>query len=127
MKPASLLRMLLIFGTMKHPLLYVTNAKGKVLAVQVAIEDWIALLEKVCALQASLWPKGKLDNRLDALAQKRVGHKKKMELDDIGFIGTGRVITEEETMLISAHIQANKAKMAMPMSSTTKRKSRTKV
>lgn len=119
--------MLLTFGTMKHPLLYGTNAKGKVLAVQVAIEDWIALLEKVCAMQESLRPKTKLDKQLDKEVRKRIGNKKKADLDDIGFIGTGRAITEEETMLISAHIQANKAKMAMPMGSTIKRKSRTKV
>lgn len=102
--------MLRTFGSMKHPVLYVTNAKGKVLAVQVALEDWIALLEKVCALQESLRTKTKLDKQLDEELRKRIGNKKKVDLDDIGFIGTGRAITKEETMLISARIQANKSK-----------------
>ena len=35
---------------------------------------------------------------------------KDLELDDIGFIGIGRPITEEESKLASAHIQAYMAK-----------------
>lgn len=35
---------------------------------------------------------------------------KHLELDDIGFIGDGRPMTEEETRMASAHIQAYKAK-----------------
>lgn len=97
---------------MKHPVLYVTNAKGKVLAVQVAIEDWIALLEKVCALQERLRPKAKLDQQLSEVVRKRIGKKRKVDLDEIGFIGTGREIMKEETMLISARIQANNVKSA---------------
>ena len=115
------------FGIIKHPTLNVTDAKGKVLVVQVAIKDWIALLEKVCALQERLRPKTQLDKQLSKLVRKRVGKKKKVDLDDIGFIGTGRAITEEETMLISAHILAKKAKVALPMRSTTKRKSKAKI
>ncbi len=33
-----------------------------------------------------------------------------MELDDIGFIGDGRPITDEESKLASAHIQAYMAR-----------------
>ena len=119
--------MLLTFGIMKHPILNVTDAKGKVLAVQVAIEDWIALLEKVCALQENLRPKTQLDKQLSKLVRKRIGNKTNVDLDDIGFVGTGRVISEEESMLFSAHIQAKKAKVALPMRSTTKRKSKVKI
>lgn len=32
------------------------------------------------------------------------------DLDDIGFIGDGRPMTEDETRMASAHIQAYKAK-----------------
>jgi len=105
--------MLIPFGDMKHPILNVTDAKGKVLAVQVAIEDWIALLEKVCALQENLRPKTQLDKQLSELVRKRIGNKKKVELDDIGFVGTGRVITEVESMLMSARVQANKAERSV--------------
>ena len=109
---------------MKHQILYVTDAKGKVLAVQVALEDWIALLEKVCELQQKLRPKSPLDRQLAALVRKRIGNKKNVDLDDIGFIGTGRAVSEEVSMLISAHIQARKGKSARPKKKTAKLKSR---
>lgn len=35
---------------------------------------------------------------------------KHLDLDDIGFIGTGRAMTEEESKQASAHIQAYMAK-----------------
>lgn len=110
---------------MMHPILNVTDAKGKVLAVQVAVEDRNALLEKVCALQENLRPQTRLDSQLSKLVRKRIGNKRNVDLDDIGFIGTGREITEEETMLISAHILAKKAKSSVPIRSATKRKSKT--
>ena len=105
--------MLLTFGIMKHPILNVTDAKGKVVAVQVAMEDWIALLEKVCALQERFRPNTQFDKQLSKLLRKRIGNKRKVDLDDIGFVGTGRVITEEESMLMSARVQANKAERSV--------------
>jgi len=105
--------MLLTFGIMKHPILNVTDAKGKVLAVQVPIEDRNALLELVCALQERLRPQTQLDSQLSKLVRKRTGKKKNVDLDDIGFVGTGRVITEEESMLMSARVQANKAERSV--------------
>jgi len=89
----------------KHPILYITDAKGKVLAVQVDLKDWIALLEKLCDLQQKLRPTTALDKRLDTEVRKRIGNKKKVDLDDIGFIGTGRAVSEEESLLMSAHVQ----------------------
>jgi len=98
---------------MKNPLLYVSNTKGKVLAVQVAIGDRNALLEQVCALQENLRPQTQLDKQLSKLVRKRIGNKKKVDLDDIGFIGTGRVVSEEESMLMLARVQANKAERSV--------------
>lgn len=99
---------------MKQNLLYVSEPNGKVTAVIVAMEDWIALLERICDLQEKLRPKNPLDRKLAALVRKRVGNKKNVDLDDIGFIGTGRSMTKEESMLISVHIQAMKAKRTSP-------------
>lgn len=39
---------------------------------------------------------------------------KHLDLDDIGFIGTGRAMTEEESKLASAHIQAYMAEHGKP-------------
>lgn len=88
--------------------LYVNEPNGKVVAVLVAIEDWIALLEKVCDLEQKLRPTSALDKRLDALVRKQLRSKKKLDLDDIGFMGTGRAMTEAESLLVSAHIQLSK-------------------
>jgi len=44
-----------------------------------------------------------------------------LELDDIGFIGIGRPMTEEETRLASAHIQAYMAKHPAPERKASKR------
>lgn len=90
--------------------LYVTKANGKLIAVQVAIKDWIALLEKLADYEEQLRPKSKLDKQLAELVRKRVGKKKNVDLDDIGFIGTGRPMSDMESLLTSAHIQAQKAK-----------------
>jgi len=46
---------------------------------------------------------------------------KEIELDDIGFIGIGRPITEEESRIASAHIQAYMAKHPAPKRKTAKR------
>jgi hypothetical protein len=89
---------------------YVTEPSGKVVAVLVAIEDWIKLLEYVCDLEHKLRPTSAQDRRLDAIVRKQLRNKKQLELDDIGFIGTGRAMTEAESLLVSAHIQRSKAK-----------------
>lgn len=46
---------------------------------------------------------------------------KNIDLDDIGFIGDGRPITEEETRLASEHIQTYKAKHPSPKHKPAKR------
>ncbi len=46
---------------------------------------------------------------------------KNIDLDDIGYIGIGRPITEEETRLASEHIQAYKAKHPSPKRKPAKR------
>ncbi len=89
---------------------YVTEPSGKVVAVLVAIEDWIKLLEYVCDLEQKLRPTSALDRRLDAVVRKQLRNKKQLELYDIGFIGTRRAMTEAESLLISEHIQRSKAK-----------------
>lgn len=97
------------FDGMKDRLLYVTDATGEVLAVQVTLADWIQLLERICDLEAQLRPESKLDKRLDAVVRRRVGNKKKVSLDDIGFVGTGREMTRAEQLLVSTHIAMRKA------------------
>jgi|GEM_PF-2587680 hypothetical protein len=48
---------------------------------------------------------------------------KNIDLDDIGYIGIGRSMTEEETRLASEHIQAYKAKHPSPKHKPAKRDS----
>lgn len=84
---------------------YLTEPRGKVVAVVVPINDWIAMLERICDLEAKLRPKTKLDRQLDAIFQKRSRKKKDLNLDDIGFLGTGRTISQAESLLMSAHVQ----------------------
>lgn len=105
---------------MKDPLLYVTEANGEVLAVQVALEDWIALLEQLCELEQRLRPKSALDKRLDAIVRDRTGNKKVVSLDDIGFVGTGRELTRAEKLLVSTHIAVRKAESAWNSRQSTK-------
>jgi len=94
---------------MDPELSYVTKPDGTVVAVQVPIADWMALLERLCDLEQQLRPKSALDKRLDAIVRDLVGDKKEVTLDDIGFLGTGRAISAAENLLISAHIATRKA------------------
>lgn len=91
---------------------YVTKLNGKVVAVQVAMADWVALLEKLCDLEQKLRRSNALDRRVDAIVRKQLTNKKQPDLDDIGFIGTVRAMSEAESLLVSAHIQAANAKRA---------------
>ena len=94
---------------------YVTRPNGKVVAVLVLLEDWIALLEHVCDLEQKLKPSNALDRRVEVIVRKEMTKKKQADLDDIGFIGTGRAMSEAESLLVSAHIQAAKAQRAAGM------------
>lgn len=95
--------------------LYVSEAHGKVVAVLIPIENWIAMLEKLVDYEERSRPKSKLDDQLVELMRKHVGKKKNIDLDAIGFIGTGRAMSEAESLLVSAHIQVAKAKRAAGM------------
>ncbi|QQR85893.1 MAG: hypothetical protein IPJ76_14980 [Flavobacteriales bacterium] len=95
--------------------LFVSEAHGKVVAVLIPIEHWIALLEKLVDHEERSRPKSKLDDQLAELARERVGKKKTIDLDDIGFIGTGRAMSEAESLLVSAYIQAAPAKRVAGM------------
>lgn len=71
------------FGIMKHPVLYVTNSKGKVLAVQVAMEDWNELLEKVRHYEQLLKLRSTLSTALSQVARMRSGKLKKRTIKDV--------------------------------------------
>jgi hypothetical protein len=103
---------------------YVAEPNGTVVAVQVELNAWIALLEKLANYEERSRPTSKLDRQLAVLVRKRVGNRKKVDLDDIGFIGTGRPMSEIESLLISAHIQAHKVKQSASLPNLSKRKTR---
>ncbi len=107
---------------MYTPPLYVSEANGVVVAVQVPIADWIDLLERICDLEEQLRPTTKLDRQLDDLVRQRTRKKKDLSLDAIGFIGTGRPLSKAESLLISAHIQLQRGTRPSARSKVSARK-----
>ncbi len=68
---------------MKAPMRYVNDAEGNVQAVQVPVEDWNDLLEKLRHYEQLLKLRSTLSNALGQVARMRSGKLKKRTLKDV--------------------------------------------
>ena len=68
---------------MKVPVNYVNDADGNVQAVQVPVEDWKELLEKVRHYEQLLKLRSTLSTSLSQVARMRTGKLKKRTLKDV--------------------------------------------
>jgi hypothetical protein len=68
---------------MKVPVRYVNDADGNVQAVQVPVEDWNALVEKLRHYEQLLKLRSSLGTALDQVARMRSGKLKKRTLKDV--------------------------------------------
>ena len=68
---------------MKVAMRYVNDADGNVQAVQVPVEDWKELLEKVRHYEQLLKFRSTLSNALSQVARMRTGKLKKRTLKDV--------------------------------------------
>ncbi|MCI1753854.1 MAG: hypothetical protein LKM36_13625 [Flavobacteriales bacterium] len=68
---------------MKVPVSYVNDADGNVQAVQVPVEDWKELLEKVRHYEQLLKLRSTLSTSLSQVARMRTGKLKKRTLKDV--------------------------------------------
>ncbi len=68
---------------MKVPVNYVNDADGNVQAVQVPLEDWKELLEKVRHYEQLLKLRSTLSSALSQVARMRTGKLKKRTLKDV--------------------------------------------
>jgi hypothetical protein len=70
------------FGSMKVPMRYVNDADGNVQAVQIPVEDWNDLVEKVRHYEQLLKLRSTLSTALTQVARMRSGKLKKRTLKD---------------------------------------------
>ncbi|MBK8498685.1 MAG: hypothetical protein IPL52_07675 [Flavobacteriales bacterium] len=68
---------------MKVPMRYVNDADGNVQAVQVPVEDWNDLVEKLRHYEQVLKLRSSLSNALAQVARMRSGKLKKRTLKDV--------------------------------------------
>lgn len=68
---------------MKVPVRYVNDADGNVQAVQVPVEEWNALVEKLRHYEQLLKLRSSLGTALDQVARMRSGKLKKRTLKDV--------------------------------------------
>ncbi len=68
---------------MKVPLRYVQDADGQVQAVQVPVEDWNDLLEKVRHYEQLLKLKSELTTALSQVERMRTGKLEKLNLQEV--------------------------------------------
>ena len=68
---------------MKVPVNYVNDADGNVQAVQIPVEDWKELLEKVRHYEQLLKLRSTLSSALSQVARMRTGKLKKRTLKDV--------------------------------------------
>ena len=68
---------------MKVPMRYVNDADGNVQAVQVPVQDWNDLVEKLRHYEQLLKLRSSLSNALTQVARMRSGKLKKRTLKDV--------------------------------------------
>ena len=68
---------------MKVPMLYVNDANGNVQAVQVPVEDWNDLVEKLRHYEQLFKLRSTLGNALTQVARMRAGKLKKHSLKEV--------------------------------------------
>ena len=68
---------------MKVPMLYVNDANGNVQAVQVPVEDWNDLVEKLRHYEQLFKLRSTLGNALTQVARMRAGKLKKRSLKEV--------------------------------------------